>query len=318
MAEQAISQILFTQATTGTEKARFELLMRKWRRELLSDKALGMSIAERKVFVNEWLTEFEDIFRNQSTKINILSGYNGFVSASAINGIASDIDDYLDNYRQIVSGLSGKDLTQARGLRNSLALRLKKEGVENIYKSFDAFSKESRALGLTQKERVDGFLNTLGKKYSTIQTKSVRTGAVRFWKPDTYARMYSNTRDSEMRDEIFQEQLIDIGSDVVQVSSHGTDTPICQQYEGRVFSLMGNTPNLPVLQQRPGFHTNCKQVLTSRPRLTAREARKINFKQSKRLASQKKDWTKSDKKMIRNQEAYNLKNKPPKAGLTSV
>lgn len=312
---EPIAQVLFTQTTSGVEKARFELLMRRWRRNLLNDKAIVMSVAEKKAFVNSWLQEFEEIFRNSSAKINLLSGYTGFISANGIDGITSDIDVYLNNYRQTVAALTNKDLVQARGLRNNLSLRLKGEGLEKIYSDFNAFTKEARALGLTQRERVDAFLNSTGKQYSTIQTRSARTGAVRLWRPDKYARMYANTRDSELRDEIFQDQLIENDIDIVQVSDHGTDTPICMQFEGQVYSLMGETPGLPVLQQRPPFHPNCKHVLVGRPRLPVRNARKINFKASKQLASNRQSWSAKTKLSVDRQERWNITNKPPKAGL---
>jgi len=311
---QAISQILFTQATTGTEKARFELMMRKWRRSLLNNKVIDVTLSQKKLFVNGWLTEFEEIFRNESARINILSGYSGFLTANTGVNVVSDIDTYLDLYKTSITALTNKDLVQARGLRNSLAIRLKREGVDNIYKSFEQFDIEARALGLTGHERVDGFLNTLGKDYTTILTKST-SGHVMRWRPDKYARMYSNTRDGQLRDEIFQDQLIAVGSDVVQVSSHGTTTPICQQFEGKVYSLTGNTPGLPVLQQRAPFHPNCKHVLLSRPNMNTRDAKRNNFFKNKDIAKDRKDWTNSDKKQVKKQEAWNLENRPPKAGL---
>jgi hypothetical protein len=309
---QTISQILFTEATTGIEKARFEFLMRKWRRSLLNDSIAGASLSKQRQFVNDWLAEFEEIFRNESAKINILSGYGGFVSASTSLGASSAIDDFLDFYKSTIAALTSKDLVQANGLRNSIAIRVKREGVANIYKSFDEFSKEARALGLTQRERVDGFLNTLGKDYTTILTRS-ESGHVMKWKPDAYARMYSNTRDGQMRDELFQDQLVALGSDIVQVSNHGTTTPICKQYEGKIYSLTGKTPGYPVLPQRAPFHPNCKHVILSRPRMTTREARKINFVQNKELSKARKEWPKGANDTIKKQEAWNTKNRPTKA-----
>jgi hypothetical protein len=312
---EPIAQVLLTQTTTGVEKARFELLMRKWRTKLYNTKVPDLTMSAQKVFVNNWLNEFEEIFRQESAKINTLAGYGGFISANGANDVVSSIDDYLANYRQTVTALTNKDLVQARSARNGMALAFRRKGIGNFFDELAEFDKEARALGLTQRERVNSFLNTIGKNQSTITTFNRQTNYVMRWKPDAYARMYANTRDSQLRDEIFQDQLIELDSDTVQVSSHGTTTPICQQYEGKIFSLTGKNPSLPVLQQRPGFHPSCKHVLLSRPRMTNREARKINFVQGKKLSVQKKNWPDTAKKTINKQEVYNLKNRPPKAGV---
>lgn len=301
---------LITQGNTAVEKARFELMMRKWRNTLLNDRILNASLQAQKNFVNAWLADFEKIFTDQQSKINILSGYTGFLTASTGAGVATSIDAYLDQYKSTVTALSSKDLVQARGLRNSLALRVKREGVANIYSSFEAFDKEARALGLTGRERTEGFLNTLGKDYTTIMTKS-KTGRIMRWKPDKYARMYSNTRDSQLRDELFQDQLISVGSDIVQVSNHNTSTPICKQFEGKVFSLTGETAGLPPLLQRPPFHPNCKHVLVSRPKLSMRDARKNNFFKDKDI--RKENYTDRQRKAMKKQMAWNNENRPAKA-----
>jgi len=238
MATDVLVDIL-NNTTSGVEIARFELLMRQWRRKLLDDSITGASLKAKKRYVNAWLAEFERIFRDQSSKIGLLSTYTGFVSASVGADVATDIDTFLTQYRSTVRNLINKDLVQAQGLRNSLAIRVGREGVDNIYKSFEVFDKEARALGLSSRERVDGFLNSLGKGYSTIVTENA-DGYRMEWKPDKYARMYSNTRDSQLRDDLFLDQMEELDREVVQVSDHGTTTPICKMFEVSFFLLVVN------------------------------------------------------------------------------
>lgn len=283
--------------------------MRKWRTKIYNTSS--MSLSQQREFVNKWLTDFENIFRDEAAKINVMAGYNGFISANAASDIASNIDDYLANYRQTVTALSNKDLIKARGARNGMAQAFKERGISNFFDELEVFDKEARALGLTLRERTNNFLNTLGRNETTIRTVS-ETGKVMRWRPDAYARMYANTRDSQLRDEIFQDQLVEIGSDIVQVSDHGTDTPICLQFEGKVYSLTGNTPAYPVLPQRPPFHPNCKHFLTSRPKMSTREGKRINFFKDKDISKQRQTWTASQKRQVKTQTAWNLKNRPPK------
>ena len=49
----------------------------------------------------------------------------------------------------------------------------------------------------------------------------------------------------------------------MQISVHSGSCPVCLPIQGKVFSLTGNTPGFPVLQnsQKPPIHPNCKHVL---------------------------------------------------------
>ena len=299
----AIADILFSQTTTATEKARFVLLLRRWRPKLFDESVTSASLPAKKRFINKWLADFENIFIREQAKINVLGAFKGYIAAGGIGGEEA----FLDNYQSTVKILTSKDQLWARLERNIVATNIKKEGFNKIFKDFDEFLIEARGLGITRAESVRTFMNTTGLKYTTL-----RDSAGRMWKPDNYARMYANTRDSQFRDEIFQDQTIELGQDVVQVSDHGTSTPICKLFEGKVYSLTGATPGLPVLPQRPGFHPNCKHVLVRRPKLALRDARKDNFVKNKEIKKDKATWTKGQKKTVVKQSAWNKKNRPPK------
>lgn len=46
-------------------------------------------------------------------------------------------------------------------------------------------------------------------------------------------------------------------NDLVQISDHGTETEICMEYEGNIYSLSGTHPQYPMLDMEPPFHPNC-------------------------------------------------------------
>jgi len=62
-------------------------------------------------------------------------------------------------------------------------------------------------------------------------------------------------------------------NDLVQVSDHGTSTPICIPYEGNVYSLSGKHPVYPYLDAYTPFHFRCQHNImpTSEVVLEARE-----------------------------------------------
>lgn len=58
------------------------------------------------------------------------------------------------------------------------------------------------------------------------------------------------------------------GNDLVVISSHSGSCPLCQPFEGRTFSLSGNDPDYPSLDEaRAGglFHVSCKHVISLAP-----------------------------------------------------
>lgn len=83
----------------------------------------------------------------------------------------------------------------------------------------------------------------------------------RNYKPGSYAELVARTRGREAQSAGAVDNLAEYGVDTVRVSSHNTETEICQQYEGKVYSLTGNTPGLPILPQLPPFHPNCQHVI---------------------------------------------------------
>lgn len=83
----------------------------------------------------------------------------------------------------------------------------------------------------------------------------------RNYRPGPYAELVTRTRGREAQSAGAVDNLAEYGVDTVRVSSHNTETAICQQYEGKVYSLSGNTSGLPVLPQLPPFHPNCLHVI---------------------------------------------------------
>jgi len=67
-------------------------------------------------------------------------------------------------------------------------------------------------------------------------------------------------RDKSTRQFAYLRQCVMEGSDIVQISVSGSDCPICEPYEGRLFSITGATPGLPRLETAIAsglFHKKC-------------------------------------------------------------
>ena len=50
-------------------------------------------------------------------------------------------------------------------------------------------------------------------------------------------------------------------NDLVEVSNHGTLTPICEPFEGEIYSLSGRSKDYPAASDYPPYHPNCQHYL---------------------------------------------------------
>lgn len=50
-------------------------------------------------------------------------------------------------------------------------------------------------------------------------------------------------------------------NDLVEVSNHGTLTPICEPFEGEIYSLSGRNKDYPAASDYPPYHPNCQHYL---------------------------------------------------------
>jgi hypothetical protein len=229
-----------------------------------------------------------------------MAGYGGYGISRHTAKLHFDYESFRKVYKNQMVTLANKNLTEARLLRNSLAFSLGDDNWKNVYNAYDEFIK--RSLGMD--------LDTIQKEF---QKKAIYQDAVFFidksgrrWDPSAYSEMWGRTRSREIEDIIMQDEMANVGLDVVQINDVSTTTPICLQYENKFFSLYGQTPELPVLEIRPPFHPNCRhRMLPQRNFKTTMltDNRRVDIKFNK------SDVSESNKETMAKQEAWNLKNR---------
>lgn len=77
-----------------------------------------------------------------------------------------------------------------------------------------------------------------------------------------YAKMVARTRLRHIQSESVKNTCKQYDNDLVQISEHGTETEICQQYEGNIYSLTGSTVAYDKLEEEPPFHPNCMHSMS--------------------------------------------------------
>jgi len=77
-----------------------------------------------------------------------------------------------------------------------------------------------------------------------------------------YAKMVARTRLRHIQSESVRNTCKQYNNDLVQISEHGTETEICEKYEGNIYSLSGDTPAYDKLEEEPPFHPNCMHSMS--------------------------------------------------------
>lgn len=127
------------------------------------------------------------------------------------------------------------------------------------------------------KGSVAGFdsVQKTAKKYrenlASVGVTGLKDKAGRNWNMKTYASMVARTATMEAHLQGTATRLLELGQDLVEVSSHINACEYCQPWQGKVLSLTGKTPGYPTLDEAKEqglFHPNCfpAGVLVRAPR----------------------------------------------------
>lgn len=95
------------------------------------------------------------------------------------------------------------------------------------------------------------------------------------WRLSTYSRMALVTTASDAQNRGVAEAMSATGRDLIRINQpeghagcqhHGSDpmSP-CRRYEGKVLSLFGRTPGVPVLEELPPWHPYCEHGIAPAP-----------------------------------------------------
>lgn len=82
-------------------------------------------------------------------------------------------------------------------------------------------------------------------------------GVERMYDLGKYAKMVARTTLRESQTRATLDLCSRYENDLVEVSSHGTTCEICLPYEGQIYSISGNDPKYPHLEEQTPFHPNC-------------------------------------------------------------
>jgi hypothetical protein len=293
-----------TGVNLGMQVIRFMGLMNEWERK--APFLEGANDKETKRNINDWILDFNKRFVSNSTSIVTGGAILGYAIARTEAGASVSVSAFEEAYAIRLAQMQSVDFTKASLIERHLRVKWGKN-YKKYYDKWDEYSKEAFAKGVPLQKQVTKFLNMEPVRKMTALIDS----GGKLWKPSNYAGMYARTRGRDAQTETHIAQLKEEGINTVQISNHGTDTPICLQYEGKVFALGPNDMGLDVLPYGPTYHPNCKHRISARTRITREGAAELNKRQADKYSTKSKKFTKGQKKSMAKQEEWLRLNRTP-------
>ena len=90
-----------------------------------------------------------------------------------------------------------------------------------------------------------------------------RDGVVRNYNMRSYGNLVARTATRQAATEGAIARTMELGGDLVTISVHNGSCPLCLPYQGKTYSITGQTPGFPLLTDnaRPPIHPNCRHLM---------------------------------------------------------
>ena len=147
----------------------------------------------------------------------------------------------------------GESLT---GVKRSAEVLLNKAVKEQI--------KMRLAEGITMGKTLKEVTNYLKGVLEDNGLSSLIDKAGHEWKLDRYTEMLIRTKTAEARNRGLINRAVELDKDLVRVSDHDQECPLCRPWEGKILSLTGRTVGYPTLAEAESaglFHPNCRHAI---------------------------------------------------------
>lgn len=167
------------------------------------------------------------------------------------------------------------------GLKNSDKKFFKKrlEDVSNVYiKAFESIKKNIETIidlksksftgNITEKEKkLLSFLESKFKENKFILIQNPNKPK-RYYKLNTYIELVNRTNFGNMQTDTALSTSTINGTKIFQITSHATETKICQIHEGKIYTTDQKLTDIfPLLTQdkKPLYHINCQHRIVPKP-----------------------------------------------------
>ncbi|GLI51332.1 hypothetical protein TSYNTROOL_14180 [Tepidanaerobacter syntrophicus] len=135
-----------------------------------------------------------------------------------------------------------------------------------IKDSIQKATEDAIGLKLTTNETLKECKKNILRNFAENGINAIKTKNNRTIRLDAYADLVARSTVREVTNTATIKQVEELGYDLVKISSHTGACPICQKYEGRVYSISGKDKRFPRLDVvfssgYANIHPRCRHVL---------------------------------------------------------
>lgn len=191
-----------------------------------------------------------DLAGEQLKRLRVTSfvDYDKIIHTSAVGILVDDITFDLLFANDSIQKNVGRFIrvTQQRIMEDQQISRMIAEGVVR---------------GETRRAVSDSLLEAFRKRMEDEQFITING---RNYRPDYYAELVARTRGREASSQGTINTALQYDVDLVQWSVHSNSCPICQELQGKIYSISGTNDDFPALTKEttPPAHPHCAHVLT--------------------------------------------------------
>jgi len=197
----------------------------------------------------------------------------GYVkSTSILNKIGADKDPFFEMKKHRNSVDNFTDLTAGDFIKANQSIKQNVSIYLTLSRQASAGLRQLQAFDLRDEEIIAGLLDdairegaSRGKlqqlirvhfKRKLYEQKFINING-RDYNLIKYAKMVSRTRLRQVNSEATKNVCEQYENDLIEISDHGCDCDICQEFEGNVYSISGSTPGYEMMSEWPPYHPNC-------------------------------------------------------------
>ena len=201
--------------------------------------------------IRQAISKIKSKANNPRTDIKYTISKNTNTNRQSLQSIMSETLSTFD------TGYTSGSKTLTRLLRTTQQINVQEAQInKSIEKGIIETGSVSGPIKNLQKDLMK---KSLDGKYITVIDKN---GDPIRYKPQTYAEMVARVKLQEASNIAALNTAQEVGTDLVQWSAHNTKCQICAPYEGKIYSISGNSKVFPKLTAVPPLHPNCLHTMT--------------------------------------------------------
>ena len=222
-----------------------------------------------------WTKINRDIRLEYSKMQSVFNSWINRYMPLAYNNNVKDFVNHIRGLKTKTAKISAKDIINSTRSKRSLSQLIYESsnsfgiGLSTGQKTFNQLTQLTKQTLMNEQDDVK--LSSVERNQKALLKKAIdgkyitvidKNGKPINYKPRYYAELIARTKTREAQSISTINSALEYNTDLVQVSSHNTNTPICLEYEGKVFSITGEDKDFPTIDQFPPFHINCLHSIT--------------------------------------------------------